>query len=106
MTIRIKHKLAWWFRRWANKLEPQAQTHPKPLLYRGKEYELSDLRVLVDSKEYGGIYHNMQIGAAKAQIAEAVEKLIEVQHFAPDRNQSIVQLLILTPKDNVYESTQ
>ena len=111
MKYRLKHKLAWWLRRWANKLEPEvcAPIIEPPITFKGKEYELNPLRVLVDSEQYSGVFHNMQIGAAKAQLVEAVEKLVEVQHQQPGpggNNRTILQLLILTPKDNVYESTQ
>jgi hypothetical protein len=110
MNTRIKHKLAWWLRRWANKLEPEvcAPMIEAPIIYGHREYKLSPLKVAVDHRYEKGTYgYKYEIEDAGAQMSKAVEKLIETQHNQPGpggNNRTILQLLILTPKDNVYTS--
>lgn len=105
MRYRIKHKLAWWLRRWADKLEPQVCA---PIVVGKKEYKISPLRLVVDRKYEPGTYgHKYELDDAKRNIGFAVEKLIEEKRNQPGpggNNRTILQLLILTPKDNVYTS--
>lgn len=109
MKYRIKAKIAWHLRKWANKLSPAPIVVPKPIMYRGKEYELQPLSLKVDAYDFWGEGRiNFEVARGKHQIAEAVREIIEVKTFEGDgpKTDRILQLLILTPKDRIYEYTE
>lgn len=111
MTKRIKHKLAWWLRRWANKLEPQvcAPRIEAPLIIGEKEYKLNPLKVAIDHRYEPGTYgHDGELKDAKDQMTKALTQVIEEKRNKPgpggNRSRTVLQLLILSPKDHVYTS--
>lgn len=112
LKIKYAHKLAWWFRRWAEKLEPGINTAPwqrvPPVLqYRGKAYEIKELRLAVsDSRELGATqqYHEIQINKANDQLTKAAEKAITGYYeYGPEGmpGKTVLQLLVLAPKNYV-----
>lgn len=97
--IKLKHKAAWWLRKWANKLEPQAPYIPPPLMYGGKEYQLQPLRLRANLAHAWGNPELMQYEYDRAvrQIGVAASTKVEYGQIESDTVE--FQLLILTPKD-------
>lgn len=80
LHIKIKHKLAWHFRKWANKLEPPALgLNPQrgEILYMGERYS-----------------------TAATQIGVAASTRVEIKDRQYDEDTVTLQLLILEPKDH------
>lgn len=107
LNIKFKHKLAWWFRRWANMLEPEviAPRIDAPTIIGRKEYERQFLKIAIDPAPFDGKdFNDLQIIQATRQLGKAAEKFVEVNPKQPGpggNNRTIVQLILLKPAADV-----
>jgi len=105
MIRRIKHKLAWHFRKWANKLEPAALgLNPQrgEIMYMGKPYQLTPLRLEVKFKDLWGHHEDMGViySTAAKHIGEAASTRVEIVDKEYVDGRATLQLLILEPLKN------
>ena len=106
MKSRLKHKLAWHLRKWAQWLEPQPLVRvDRPLQYRGKEYEIYPLRLELDLKrvswgtfpdKYDQEALDYEYRRGADAIGMAVKHQVEViDEEGPGGDRVILQLLTL-----------